>query len=178
MTMNSRITPYVIVVAAFTLASCDEPARATQPLSRATAGGPNNTAASGITQTTLGRANLGEVHVHSKFEGFDVELKANDNTDVSMGGQIIVPGGSTGWHAHPGLVVVLIKTGTLTFYEANDPTCTPRSYSAGTVVLESSADAHIARNEGTGNVEFVSTQFLPAGAAGRIDVPAPGNCPF
>jgi len=66
----------------------------------------------------------------------------------------------------------------VTFYEHDDPTCTPIVHPAGTVVLETSGDVHIARNEGSINTEFVVTQILAAGVAPRIDAPAPGNCPF
>jgi quercetin dioxygenase-like cupin family protein len=174
-----RSAPHALVtVALLSLAACDEPAKPTQPVARLHADTPSFTVASGLTQTQLGRANAGEIHAHSKFDDFDVELKTHDNTDVSMASSVIVPGGDTGWHGHPGLVIVLIKAGALTFYEADDPTCTPTVHAAGSVVIESSADIHIARNEGAVNAEFVSTQYLPAGAVGRIDAPAPGNCPF
>ena len=176
--MTRNAPTYLITLALLAVASCDGPAKTTQPRARPSIGEPSMTASNGVTQTNLGRANLGTAHVHSNFDGFDVELKAQDNTDVSMGAQTIAPGGSTGWHAHPGLVVVVIKSGALTMYHASDPSCTATVYQAGTVVIESDADVHIARNEGIANLEFVSTQYLPAGAAARIDAPAPGNCPF
>jgi quercetin dioxygenase-like cupin family protein len=170
--------PLLAVPAVLTVAGCDAPTKATRPLTQAPTTGPSLTVATGLTNAVLGRANLGVAHVHSNYDGFDVELKAQDNTDVSMSTAVIAPGGDTGWHGHPGLVVVLIKQGALTFYESDDPTCTPVVHPAGTVVLESSGHVHIARNEGTENVEFVATQFLPAGVPGRIDAPSPGNCPF
>ncbi len=176
--MNRHAQLYLIAITLLGLAACDEPAKSTQPVARPHPDGPSFTLGSGITQTQLGRANAGRIHVSSRFDSFDVELKSHDDTDVSMGSTVILPGGNTGWHGHPGLVVVLIKSGALTFYEADDPTCTPTVHVAGTVVIEASGDIHIARNEGTVNAEFVSTQYLPAGAAGRIDAPAPANCPF
>lgn len=169
---------YMIAVTLVGLAACDGPTSATRPVARQHPDRPSFTVGTGLTQTNLGRANAGAFHVQSRYNGFNVELKAQDNTDVSMGSSVILPGGNTGWHGHPGLVVVLIKAGALTFYEADDPTCTPTVHPAGTVVIERSGDVHIARNEGVVNAEFVSTQYLPAGAQGRIDAPAPGNCPF
>ena len=44
---------------------------------------------------------------------------------------VIAPGGTTGWHSHPGPTVVLIKSGQMSFYDSEDPTCTVRIYSAG-----------------------------------------------
>lgn len=176
--MNRHASHCVVLVALFGLAACDGSPKPTQPLARPAIGEPSMSLGSGLTQIQLGRANLGKVNAHSKVDGFEVELKTQDDADVSMGSTVIAPGGNTGWHGHPGMVVVLIKSGALTFYEANDPTCTPIVHGAGTVVLETSGDVHIARNEGTVNAEFVSTQYLAAGAAGRIDAPVPGNCPF
>jgi hypothetical protein len=37
---------------------------------------------------------------------------------------------------------------------------------------------HIGRNEGTVTVKLLVTFIVPVGAAPRIDVPDPGNCPF
>jgi quercetin dioxygenase-like cupin family protein len=101
---------------------------------------------------------------------------------------VIGPGGHTGWHSHPGPVVVLIKTGTMSFYEADDPTCTVRTYSAGQAFIDSGqGHVHIARNESTtDNLELWATYFdvppppaLPAPQNNfRIDAPNPGNCPF
>ena len=32
---------------------------------------------------------------------------------------------NTGWHSHPGHSLIIVTSGTLTDYEADDPTCTP-----------------------------------------------------
>jgi quercetin dioxygenase-like cupin family protein len=160
------------------LAACDGPARVTRPDAPPRGDKPEFTLASGVTTTQLGSANAGVIRVQSLFNHYEVDLRARENTDVRMSTSVIAPGGNTGWHGHPGLVIVLIKSGALTFYEANDPHCQPTVHPAGTVVFETSGDVHIARNEGTVNAEFTAMQLLAAGATPRIDVPAPGNCPF
>ena len=93
---------------------------------------------------------------------------------------IIGPGGSTGWHSHPGPVVVLIKAGELTFYSSEDPTCTPRTYSAGEAFIDQGqGHVHLARNLSGQNVELWATYFdVPVGGAIRLDAPNPGNCGF
>ena len=48
---------------------------------------------------------------------------------------VISPGGQTGWHSHPGPVIVLIKAGTITFYDGDDPTCGARTYTDLAAVL-------------------------------------------
>ena len=94
---------------------------------------------------------------------------------------VIAPGGHTGWHSHPGPVVVLVKSGQMAFYDGDDPTCAARIYSAGEAFVDSGqGHMHIARNESaTENLEVWATYFdVPAGGAFRIDVPDPGNCGF
>ncbi len=93
---------------------------------------------------------------------------------------VIAPGGSTGWHSHPGPVVVLIKSGQMSFYDGDDPTCSARTYSAGEVFTDSGqGHVHIARNEGSENLELWAVYFdVPPGGAFRIDAPNPGNCSF
>lgn len=122
----------------------------------------------------------------------DVKFKIDDGTSTqvllvprtreTVVQQIILsPGGQTGWHSHPGPVVVLIKTGQMSFYDGDDPTCGVRTYSAGQSFIDSGqGHVHIARNESaTDNLELWAVYFdVPAGGAFRIDVPAPGNCPF
>jgi quercetin dioxygenase-like cupin family protein len=93
---------------------------------------------------------------------------------------VIAPGGSTGWHSHPGPVVVLIKSGQMSFYDSDDPTCSARTYSAGEVFTDrGQGHVHIARNEGSENLELWAVYFdVPPGGAFRIDAPNPGNCGF
>lgn len=88
--------------------------------------------------------------------------------------------GNTGWHSHPGPVVVLITAGEMSFYDSDDPTCSVRTYTAGQAFVDSGqGHVHIARNEGSVNLELWATYFdVPPGAPFRIDVPVPGNCAF
>ena len=96
----------------------------------------------------------------------------------------IGPGGHTGWHSHPGPVVVVVTAGTLTFYSSEDPACTPRTYAAGAAFIDhGQGHVHIARNESTTeNLELWATYFdvppPPPANSFRIDAPPPGNCPF
>src|SRR6476646_779060 len=155
---------------------------------------PTFTQASSFTSTPAGRGNIGPFHIRST-DGFDVEIKAQDNTDIAMSTVVVGVGGTSGWHAHPGPVLVIVKTGAITFYRAgghsgsgfddaanngNAPTCTRTVYPAGSAFVEVPAPGHVmlARNEGTVEATVSATYFAPAGAALRIDEPAPGgNCP-
>lgn len=90
-------------------------------------------------------------------------------------------GGHTGWHTHPGPVIVQVKSGTVSCYDGDDPTCTRHDYSAVEAFMDpGQGHVHIARNESvTESMTLVAVYFdVPTGASPRIDSPAPGNCPF
>jgi len=94
---------------------------------------------------------------------------------------IIGPLGSTGWHSHPGPAVVLIKSGELTVYSSDDPTCTGRTYSAGQAFIEHGQGlVQFAGNlSPSQNVEVWVTYFdVPPGGPFRLDAANPGNCGF
>ena len=110
--------------------------------------------------------------------GWRVELKAKSDLDVATQVITFQPGGQSGWHSHPGPVLISVVAGTMTFYEADDPTCTPIVRVAGEGFLDTGAHAHIARNETTEPAMNVVTYLVPAAATLRKDEPAPGNCPF
>jgi quercetin dioxygenase-like cupin family protein len=90
----------------------------------------------------------------------------------------VAPGGSFGWHSHPGPSLIIVKSGRLTFYRADDPTCTPEVHSAGDAFVDEGTDVHIGRNEGTAMAVVIVTRLFPAGSPARIDQPDPGNCGF
>ena len=153
---------------------------------------PSFTAAVGFVGTPVGRGNLGTFNIHSKADGYDVQLKSHDNTDIAVSTIVVAPGGTSGWHFHPGPVLVVVTSGTVTFYHgarsredredregADDhATCSPTVHRAGTAFIENGGDVGIARNEGTVPATVVATFFVPTGSPTRIDAPAPGNCPF
>jgi quercetin dioxygenase-like cupin family protein len=112
---------------------------------------------------------------------FKLKLRDSSNpADAAIQQVTIAPGGYTGWHTHPGPAVVLVKSGSFTLYEADDPSCTGRTYNDGqSFVDEGYGNVHFGRNEGDRNVElWVVYLDVPLGGAFRIDAPAPGNCPF
>ena len=51
-----------------------------------------------------------------------IKVKTKAALDVVDQTVTIQPGGNSGWHGHPGPVLVVVKAGTVTFYEADDPT--------------------------------------------------------
>jgi len=135
------------------------------------------TAPSGFSTEQLSLGRFGEIRINTH----DVKLKTKGNSDVYVVRNTVLPAGQSGWHYHPGPSLITVVQGTATFYDGDDPTCTPRVFPAGTGIIDDAVDAshvHLLRNEGAGNLVTVTMQIVPAGATRRIDAPDPGNCPF
>jgi quercetin dioxygenase-like cupin family protein len=104
-------------------------------------------------------------------------IETNGASDLYVLQNTIAPGGTFGWHSHPGPSLVIVKSGTGTFYEANDPTCSPHVVQAGSGFVDNGNDTHVVRNEGSVDLVTVVTSLVPSGFQRRIDQPAPANCP-
>jgi hypothetical protein len=133
--------------------------------------------------TLLGRAAFGDpldrtFKVKRISSDWQMEIKAKPAFDIAVQRIVFQPNAQSGWHSHPGPVFIQVVAGTMTFYESDDPTCTPVVRTVGQGYLDAGDHAHIARNESGAVAENIVTYFAPPGAALRIDEPRPGNCPF
>jgi hypothetical protein len=171
-----RVLIVVVAVATGVLACTDT--APSKPFSNPGITEPSFTAAVGFVGTQNGRGNLGTFNIHSKADRYDVQLKSHDNTDIVVANIVVAPGGHSGWHFHPGPVLVVVKTGAITFYHGDDPTCSGTRHPARTAFIEEGGDVGIARNEEAGETTVVATFFVPKDSPTRIDAPRPGNCPF
>jgi quercetin dioxygenase-like cupin family protein len=97
-------------------------------------------------------------------------------TDVHFLENRIAPGGTFGWHSHPGPSIVVVKSGALTLYKAADPTCAPMVVSAGSGFVDNGGDIHVFRNEGSIEAVVYVVSLVPEGFARRIEEPAPAQC--
>lgn len=88
------------------------------------------------------------------------------------------PGGTTGWHTHPGHSLIIVTEGTITAYDGDDPSCRPHVYTKGmSFVDQGGGHVHVLRNEGAGQARTVAVQLIPLGANRRSDAPKPAACP-
>jgi len=139
----------------------------------------------GISFTPVGRATVPEFNVKRKEKAIDWRIGLDADQPIDVATQIVTfpPGAYSGWHTHPGPVFFTVRTGTLTVYEGDDPSCTPHSFPAGTGAVEAgtSTHSHMVRNETSSVAEAVVTYLVPVGTPQsqlRTDLPDPGNCPF
>lgn len=137
------------------------------------------TLASGVTSTPIAQGTLDQLDVKTKTGPWKVRLKTKGQSQVAVTENKVAPGGNFGWHSHPGPSLVVVKSGTSTFYSGDDPNCTPQVHPAGTAYVDPGGSVHIARNESlTDDLVLIAVRVLPAGAPPRIDEANPGNCPF
>jgi hypothetical protein len=89
------------------------------------------------------------------------------------------PLASTGWHKHPGPVYITVTSGQLTFYEYDDPTCSPKVYSKGQGFVDYGR-GHIGINQDPNNpASDVTVAITSVGGSFRTELSAPGPyCSF
>jgi hypothetical protein len=137
---------------------------------------------SGLTTSTVARSSFEALHLRGRSDpphAWRVRMKTHGLSDFYVIDNKISPGGTTGWHSHPGPSLIFVVAGQVTNYLGDDPKCTPHVYTAGQGFVDAGgSDIHMLRNEGSVQAETVAVQFLPAGAVRRIDEPDPGNCHF
>jgi predicted metal-dependent enzyme (double-stranded beta helix superfamily) len=146
------------------------------------------TPASGFSGSTIAVGRFGEIDVmHQYVNGSDRQRrslwlsmqKSKGESDLYVQNNVWAPGGTTGWHTHPGHSLITVTAGTVTVYEAESDACTPHTYSVGMGFVDEGGDhVHLIRNEGAVEARTIAVQLIPAGATRRIDAEAPGGCPF
>ncbi|MDP9420017.1 MAG: hypothetical protein M3P53_07715 [Actinomycetota bacterium] len=128
----------------------------------------NATPSSGSSSVVISRGVVAEdIKINTKA----LKLVTDEPFEVIPQTVTFEPGGTSGWHSHPGPVFVVVKSGTVTVYDA---TCVPRRYSAGQGFMEGPEPA-VVRNEGGTSSENVATLLVPTGSPVRTDAPSP--CP-
>ncbi len=114
---------------------------------------------------------LDEINIVSQSPTHGIMIKTRGQWDTRVVRYTILPGGHSGWHSHPGPTFVVVTAGTLTKFDAGNPT--PGVHPAGTTFVDAGGDVHIAQNEGVVDLQFTAFHLVPKGAPVRIDQPAP-----
>lgn len=157
------------------------------------AGNISATPAVGFAATTLVQGTFGEIDVLGKTlipgsSENDRRAKVWLSLQKTEGPSVLYvqsnvwqPGGSTGWHTHPGNSLIIVTEGTVTEYDGPDPECTPHVYTRDMTFVDPHGHGnhvHVIRNEGNVVARTTTIQLIPAGAVRRIDAADPGNCHF
>jgi quercetin dioxygenase-like cupin family protein len=132
------------------------------------------TAASGFHSTIESRGSIGR-HIHAKTPS--IKLTSRGPVDFVTATVTIDPKASSGWHSHPGVVLVTVVSGSLTFYDEH---CHAAVHPAGSGFVESGNDPGLVLNLSADTPAVVNvTYIVPAGTPNtglRIDKDNPG-CP-
>src|SRR5262245_12853554 len=111
----------------------------------------NATMPSNISFTPFSRATLPAFDVKRKQKGLDWRIDLASDQPIDVATQVVTfqPHGFSGWHTHPGPVFFTVRTGTLTVYEGDDPSCTPITFLQGMGAVEAATNthSHMVRNE-------------------------------
>ena len=130
-----------------------------------------------VAVTTFVRATIDANKPHGgvkAYSGDDVKLHTTGATDVAVQMITSPPGGSSGWHSHPGVVLVAVQSGTVTLYDAH---CNTTQYGPGEAFVEVGDHALLVRNNTTSNAVLYVTLIVPKSAPLlRIDKPQPATC--
>ena len=118
---------------------------------------------SGFTGTPQVRGTLPS-NVHLKADG--VKFQTSGAVDVVAQTITYVPGGYSGWHTHPGVVLVVVESGSVTLQVG----CSIHTYTAGQSFTESGLTPIMARNLTTSNFIVRVTYVVPKGVLVRREV--------
>ena len=133
----------------------------------------STTPPSKVSVTPIVGATLGE------FKAENEDIKAESvpgSADVVTLKVVINPGGSTGWHHHPGVTLVSVASGTATEYRAD---CEKTVLKAGDGFFEGTDEPHVVRNEGNVDAVLYPTFLIPTETSPEkltIAHPQPKHC--
>jgi quercetin dioxygenase-like cupin family protein len=129
---------------------------------------PKGESATPVTVTQLSRGTLGEVEAEN--DGITVQ-SGTGSADIVTVKVVIKPGGSTGWHHHPGITLVSVASGTATEYRAD---CEKTVLKAGEGFFEGTDEPHVVRNEGNVDAVLYPTFLIPTETSpDKLTIPHP-----
>ena len=102
-------------------------------------------------------------------DSWAVNLDDKGQSEFYFQDLVVGPGGRTGWHSHPGLLLITVQEGSFDFYNKD---CVKHSYSAGQSFTEA-AEPHNGLNPGPGNAHLLIAYVVKKGEPRRIESPQP-----
>jgi quercetin dioxygenase-like cupin family protein len=102
-------------------------------------------------------------------DGWSAKVETDGASNVVVQDVAFVPGGYTGWHNHPGILLLTLTEGSVEWYDAK---CGKHIYNAGDSWTENTP-LHYVRAVGSVNARFMITYLIAKGQPKRIDQAAP-----
>jgi len=131
--------------------------------------------ASGVTPNLIGRGTYDAFRVDSDKHTYPLDFRAHAKSplDLVIREHAYEPKSTTGWHKHPGPVFITVLEGEVTFYEYDDPSCTPTVVKEGQGYVDT-GHGHIGLNKTNLPAKDITVIVAPVGLAFRDELPAPG----
>jgi quercetin dioxygenase-like cupin family protein len=99
-----------------------------------------------------------------------IKFQTKDAVDMITQKVTFPAGGTSGWHYHPGVVLVVVESGHVTTHDAN---CQTKTYGPGQAFVESGNDPFMVSNETAVDAVDIATIASPAGGPFRIETDPP-----
>ena len=109
-----------------------------------------------------------------------ISCEPSNPCDTAFQQAMIPPGGSSGWHTHPGATFVAVAQGEGTIYRVIGSECRAEKIGVGTGFAQMPTELHVVRNEGSVPFVVYTLYVLPRGTPNtgiRVDQPQPAACP-
>jgi quercetin dioxygenase-like cupin family protein len=107
-------------------------------------------------------------NLDGSVDPWQVNVGAQGTTDFYVQHLTLAPGGYSGWHSHPGVLIGTVTSGSIDFYDAN---CQKRTVAAGEVFQENDGVHGIIS---AGGADLWITYLIKHTMPRRIDEAAPG----
>jgi quercetin dioxygenase-like cupin family protein len=106
-----------------------------------------------------------------------INLRTDGRKAMLTASITVEPGGSFGWHSHPGPVFVAVTKGAFTLHQVENQRCRRRVFGPGDAFVEDGERVHLGVNEGSEPVRIFAT-FLAREGTTRFsqDESPPGAC--
>jgi quercetin dioxygenase-like cupin family protein len=130
----------------------------------------NNVLATGTINKDIDtRARVAVPSTDGDDDGWSAKVETDGASNFVVQDVAFVPGGYTGWHNHPGILLLTLTEGSVEWYDAK---CGKHIYNAGDSWTENTP-LHYVRAVGSVNARFMVTYVIAKGQPKRIDQAAP-----
>lgn len=181
--LNTRIVPLILAVVLGCRGGDADPAEHTAKMpttapSMADAAAPPASVSTLLARSTFSDPKDQNMDIKRISDDWHIQIKSKPAFDIAVQTILFPPGSASGWHTHPGPVFIQVKSGTMTFYQSDDPTCAPQVRTQGQGFLDLGEHPHIAVNQSGAPAENVVTYFAPPGSVLKFMASQPPNCAF
>ena len=99
-----------------------------------------------------------------------IKFQTKGATDVQVQTLTFQPHGTSGWHFHPGVVIVVVESGHVTTHDAN---CETTTYGPHESFVESGSPHMVSNESQTASAVVYATLVVQAGSPFRIEASPP-----